>query len=326
MADDSRVEGDSRPSQTFIMNRKLTLLLLSLCSYLLSALPLMAQDPEGDEELDWMLDHLHLASEQLETDPETLFSALAHGLSIAEVAIAEDARPADLLEHALTYEDSLILDLLLEGEIDREEAIAWREETAVDMAWLLHEEDPFGLQEIVHLLDAASFTLDLGLHEVVEWMAEGYSLNQIALEMETDPMELADLATELLEEELSMLILLEQIEEEDAEDWRAWSAEMLPEMLEDEDLLETLAEEMWMEEIVEIFAEVLETDADDLWMRMEDGNDLSGILDDSDFDAESMAEEFGMEAAEMLEMAAEFDAWINEDDMAMEDEADRAEF
>lgn len=324
------------------MNRNALLLLLSLLGLLLATPRLSAQetgptqpdqaDPavlleeEMDDEIDWMIDQLFLAAEQLEADEATLFSALAHGLSIADVALAEGALPLELLDTAVALEESEILAMLLEGEIDKEEAAEWREYALEDATWMLFEEDPFGLNDIVFLLDGASWAMDLELIELVEWMSEGVSLHAIALEMETDPQEVAEFAIEALSDEIDTYLLLGEIDEEEAKEWFAWSEEMLPELIEDADLLEALAEEAWVDEVVAMVAELVEAEEDAVWDRIMEGEALADILKQAEVDLAEVAEEMGLEAEELHEEIAEVEAWLSEDEFAFEDDDAQAEF
>ncbi|MGB0952614.1 MAG: hypothetical protein ACPG31_05280 [Planctomycetota bacterium] len=315
------------------MNRNALLLLLSLLGLLLATPRLAAQetasdlestaylmDEEEEDEIDWMLDQLFLASEQLYADEAMLFSALAHGLSIADVATAEGARPLDLLDAAVALEESEILDLLLEGEITKDEAAEWREMAWDDATWMLFEEDPFGLNDIVFLLDGASWALDLEILELVGWMSEGHSISAIALELETDPIDVAELAMEALADEIDTLLLLGELEEEDAKEWMAWSEEMLPELLEDGGLLEALAEEAWIEEVVAMVAEWVETEEDGLWEQIMDGATLTDIVAAAEVDLTAVAEDWDVEAEDLHAEIAEVDAWMNEDAFEFEDD------
>lgn len=321
------------------MIRNALLLLLSLLGLLLAVPKLTAQDgghetaaydsesyvQEEDEELEWMLEQLFLASEQLYVDEATLFSALAHGLSIADVALAEDALPLDLLDTAVSLEESEILDLLLEGEISKEEAAEWREFALEEATWMLFEEDPFGLHDIVFLLDGASWALDLEMIELVAWMSDGVSLHAIALEMETDPQDLAELAMEALADEIDTLLLLDELDEEEAEEWMAWTEEMLPELLKDAALLASLAEEAWAEEVIAMVAEAMDVEEDQIWEQVMEGASLTDIVAAAEIDWTALAEDWDVEVEDLHAEIADLDVWLSEDSYD-EEEATDGEF
>lgn len=315
------------------MNRNALLLLLSLLGLLLVAPRLAAQESstdletstfvmeeDEDDEIDWMIEQLYFASGHLAMDEAAMFSALAHGLSIADLATAAGAIPLDLLDAAVALEESEILDLLLEGEITKEEAAEWRDYAFEDTAWMLFEEDPFGLNDIVFLLDGASWALDLEIMELVEWMSEGTSISAIALQMETDPMDVEAYALEALSIEIDTLLLLGELEQEDAEEWMAWSEEMLPELLEDDALLEVLAEEAWADEIVSLVAELVETEEDALWDQIMEGATLTDLVAAAEVDLAAIAEEWDLEVEELRAEIAEVDAWLFEEEMEYEDD------
>jgi len=272
---------------------------------------------EEDEELEWMLDNLFLASQTIGMDEADLFSALAHGLSMAEVARAHGLNPVEILDIALSFEESDILDELLQEEIDLGDAGDWRDEAAEDSAWLIYQEDPFGLEEIVWVLDGAAEACDLDMLELADWLSEGVSMEQIASEMEVELDELSDYALDYLEETIDVLLLLEEIDEDEADAWLGWSEEILDEILADEALFETLADEAWAEEMVEILAGLMGMEADALWDLLDEEVDLQALLESHEIEIkdEKLADEID-----------DFLDWWNDDDFEEEENANREDF
>ena len=272
-------------------------------------------DGDEDEEIEWMIDGLFLTAETIGIHEDELFSALAHGLSMADVAIAHGVAPIEILDIALSFEESFILDELIEKEISLEEAEEWREEAAFDSAWLLNEEDPFGLEDIAWVLDGAAYACDLSMLELCAWMCDGVSIEDIAKELEVDLEDVTEFSLESLDETIEVLLLLEEIDEDEAEEWFDWSEEMLEELLADEALFENLADEIWADEMVALLAEIMELGEDDLWDLIEDGEDLQGLLD---------SHQVKIEDAELQAEVNEFLQWWNEDDF--EDDAGNEDF
>lgn len=281
---------------------------------------------EDEQEIEMMLEVLDLVAYEIGIEEDLLFDALAHGLSCAQVAIAHQSRPADLIASLASYEESLILDLLLEEEISRADAIEWREENWVDTTWFLHEEDPFGLGDYTWLLDASCDYFDMEILELLEWLYEGESLAGVAEYMEIELDEISVYAEELLDEELEILVILEEVEEDEADEWFDWMSEGLSEMLHDEDLLMNLAEELWFEESMSLLAELLDMDEDELWEALEDGEDLEQIIDDSEIELSELLEEFGAEDLEGLfdylygEEEGDFDEEFSDEDDSNKDQ------
>ncbi|MCP4094150.1 MAG: hypothetical protein GY747_11940 [Planctomycetes bacterium] len=254
---------------------------------------------EGDEYVEMMLEILEVVAFEIGIEEELLFDALAHGLSCAQVAIAHQSRPSDLIASLATYEESLILDMLLGEEISREEAMKWRDENWIDTTLFLHEEDPFGLGDLTWLLDASCDYFDMEMLELLAWMDEGSSIANVAEYMEVDLEEVSIFAEELLEAELEILVILGEVEEDDANEWFEWLSEDMSEMLHDDALLEHLAEEIWFEESMSFLAELLEMEEDELWQALEEEN-LEQIIEDAKIDLSDLLEEFGAEELEEL--------------------------
>jgi hypothetical protein len=294
--------------------------LLTLLLWLLATISTQAAIPQYEEEeaeeLDIMFETMEVAAEVIGLDSEELFSALAHGLSLAQVATAHQSRPGDLIEALASYEESYILDMLLEEEVSRQEALEWREENWLDTTWFIHEEDPFGLADIMWLLDATGYETELETLELVTWLEEGESIASIAEAMETELEDVRDHALELLEMELDQLVILEELEEEEAEEWMTWVEEELGDMLQDDNLLENLAAEIWFEESIAEMAELLGLDEEELWDALEGGESLEQLIEDADIELATLLEEFGAEELEeLLDMLQEEDEFeeIEED-------------
>ncbi|PCJ52765.1 MAG: hypothetical protein COA70_11305 [Planctomycetota bacterium] len=274
-------------------------------------------DGEDEDEIDWLLDGLSLTADVLGMEEDDLFSALAHGLSMADVARAHGVDPIEILDLALSFEESDILAELLDEEIDLSVAEDWRDQAAEASAWLIYEEDPFGLEEIVWVLDGAADACDLSMLELADWMADGASIADIAQEMEVDLKEIAEFSIDYLEETIDVLLLLEEMDEEEANEWLGWSEEILEELLTDENLFETLAEEDWADEMVKILADLMNLEELELWDLLEEGEDLQDLLDTHKIQVGD--EELEDEIQEFLE-------WWNDDAFEEEEGADREDF
>lgn len=270
---------------------------------------------EDQEEIEWMLDGLFLTAETIGMDESDLFSALAHGLSMADVARAHGLNPIEILDIALSFEESDILAELLDDEINRDDAEEWREAAAEDSAWLIYSKDPFGLEDIAWVLDGASDACDLSMMELAERMAEGISIKTIAKELEVELEVVTEYSLEYLDETIDIMLLLEEIEEDEADEWFAWSEEILQDLLNDEDLFETLAEEIWADDMVEILAELMEIDSEELWNLLDEGEDLQNLLD---------SHEVKVSDEDLKEEIAEFLNWWNDDEFF--EEGDHEDF
>lgn len=269
-----------------------------------------SHDGEEEDEIEWMLDGLFLAAETIGMDEGDLFSALAHGLSMADVARAHGLNPIEILDIALSFEESGILAELLDEEINLDDAKDWRDEAAESSAWLIYSEDPFGLEDIAWMLDGAADACDLSMMELAEWMSDGMSVEGIAKEMEVELKEVADYSMEYLQETIEVLLLLEEIDNEEADEWLGWSEEILEGLLTDKNLFETLAEEDWANEMVDILADLMDLDGEELWDMLDEGEDLQDLLDSHEVKVgdEGLAEEI-----------EDFLSWWNEDDFDEED-------
>ncbi|MFK5955475.1 MAG: hypothetical protein QM477_03415 [Planctomycetota bacterium] len=272
---------------------------------------------EEDEELMWMMDGLSLASDAIGITEEELFDALAHGLSMADVARAHGLDPIDLLDIAVSFEESEILEELLDEEINRQDAEEWREEAATDNAWLYYTEDPFGLEDIVWILDGASEVMDLDILELTEWMYDGVSLETIAKEMEVDLGEISDSALDYLDDTIEVMLMLEDIEEDEAKEWSDWSEESLDEMLAQSDLLDVVAEDLWADEMAETVADLLDLDTEELWEKIDAGGDIMLML---------RVEGIKIEDPELEERIVEFNDWLKEDNLEDDAESEREHF
>lgn len=306
-------------------------LLLTLFLLLFATTPAPAataqSEDESCEELELMFEAMEYVAIEIGVDSEELFSGLAHGLSCAQVAIAHQSRPGDLIESLACFEESYILDMLLEKEISREEAVAWREENWIDITWLLHEEDPFGLADVMWLLDATCEETELELLELIDWMEEGDSIADIAEFMEVDLEDVREVALELLEMELDQLVVLEEIDDQEAVEWQTWLEEDLNAMFHDEDLLETLAEELWLEESIMEMAELLQLDEEELWTAVEEGESLQQLIEDADIEIAELLEEFGAEELEeLLHYLDEDEGDTNDSAAGAEEDGERHHF
>ncbi|MDA1114456.1 MAG: hypothetical protein O3A95_09185 [Planctomycetota bacterium] len=261
-------------------------------------------DGEDEDEIEWMLDGLFLTADTIGMEEADLFSALAHGLSMADVARAHGLNPIEILDIALSFEESDILAELLEEEINLEDAEDWRDEAAESSAWLIYSEDPFGLEDIVWVLDGAADACDLSMMELAEWMSDGSSIEDIAKEMEVKLDDVTAYSMEYLEESIEVLLLLEEIDQEEADEWLEWSEEILEELLTDENLFETLAEETWADEIVETLAELMALDSEELWDMLAEGEDLQDLLD---------SHKVKIEDEDLAEEIKNFLSWWNDD-------------
>jgi len=270
---------------------------------------------EEEEELEWMVDGLFLSAETIGIEADELFAALAHGLSMADVAKAHGVNPIDLLDLAVGFEERDILDELLQQEIDLHDAELWREEATTANAWLLFEEDPFGVEDIVWLLDGAAEACDLSMMELAEWLHEGASVAKIAEELDVDLEEVADLALDFLEQSLDVMLVLEELDQAEANDWLGWSEESMQDRLHDTKLFETVAQEVWADEMVATLADMMDLGEEELWQLLEEDEDLQDLL---------TTHEVLIENEKMAVEIQEFIKWWNEDDF--EENQDREDF
>lgn len=270
---------------------------------------------EEDEEMEWLLDSLFLTAETIGMEEDDLFSALAHGLSMADVALAHGVNPLDILDIALSLEESEILEELIEEEIDLSNAEEWRDSLTADSAWLLYENDPFGLEDIAWVLDGTADACDLSMMELAGWIYDGVSIEDIAMEMEVELDEVIEFSVEYLEDSIEISLLLEEVNDEEAEEWLNWSKESLEDILTDEDLFETLAYEIWTDEMVAILADLMQLEEEELWNRIEEGEELQGLFESHKVEIDD--EELEAEIHDFL-------SWWDEDDF--EDGDDHADF
>jgi hypothetical protein len=286
-------------------------LLLAFLLLLGAAAPSFAAAPQADEEdfdeIEMMFEAVEFAAYEIGIETEDMFAALAHGLSCAQVAIAHQGDPADLIEAMASFEESEILDLLIDEEIDLDEAAEWRDDAWSEITWFVNEPDPFDLEDVIWLFDGAGEALDMELLEMLEWMSEDTSIATLAEFMEVELGEVEELALDRLESNLEQLVILEEIDEQEAEGWMAWIEEELESMLHDEQLLETLAEDAWFEGIMMELADLLDLDEEELWQALEEGEDLEMLIEDSGIGLEELIDEIGAEELD------ELFGWLYED-------------
>lgn len=279
-----------------------------------------------DEEHVWMHEGLLLAADGIGIEPGELFAALMHDLSIAEVARAHGVLPLDLYAVAVSMEESAILEEVIDEEIAPEDAAEWRDSAAEDVAWMLYEKDPFGLADIAWVLDGASEAFDLDMLALVGRLEDGVSLFDLALEFEIAPSAVSEAAQAFLEMEIETQLLLDEIDPEEADEWKTWNLEWLPDLIHDDTLFETLDQEAWMEEIVALMAGMLAIDPVDVWGHLEDGTSIHDMFEAYEVDFGQAAADFELEAAVVRAMITELEAWLYDEETEDASAEGRADF
>ncbi len=301
--------------------------LLLLLSLVCLAPQLSAQNDDGQEmdEVSWMLDQMFLSAEQMDMDPGQMFSALGHGLSIADIATAQGLLPLDLYNSVLALEEHEILDALLAGAIDKDEAKQWREENQDDVQWMIFSPDPFALEDVVWLLDGACDALDIDMLSLADYLDQGESLHDLALSWEVDPKDLEDAAIEYLEITIDTAAITEGLDSTEADEWQSWSLEWLPELLQDRNLFQTLAEDGYFEDLVADLADALGQEEDSLWDLLDQGASVDDLLEAHGLTLEELAAAWDTTAEEVDQALQDLGNWLQEDVEESMD-TDRADF